>query len=106
MGDLEINVTLQRKGFHLAVDFKIPERGVTVLLGPSGSGKSTLLRILAGLEPVNAGYIRNGTQIWLNGSSRTALPAQKRHLSFVFQDYALFPHLSVFDNIACERKEP
>jgi len=100
MTELAINVKLSRSDFHLEVDFAIPARGVTVLLGPSGSGKSTLLRILAGLEPVNTGYIRNGSNIWLNGNNHTSLPAQKRRLSFVFQDYALFPHLTVFDNIA------
>lgn len=100
MGELDINVELSRREFRLDVDFVIPARGVTVLLGPSGSGKSTLLRILAGLEPVSSGYIRNGSQVWLNGANSSALPAQKRRLGFVFQDYALFPHLTVFDNIA------
>ncbi|WP_193175761.1 ABC transporter ATP-binding protein [Oricola nitratireducens] len=64
------------------------------LLGPSGSGKSTLLRLLAGLEAPDSGVIR------LNGEDITSLPAHMRHLGFVQQKYALFPHLSVSDNVA------
>jgi ABC-type sulfate/molybdate transport systems ATPase subunit len=105
MAELDINVELTRKDFHLSVDLVIPARGVTVLLGPSGGGKSTLLRILAGLEPVSSGFIRNGSDVWLEGNNSSALPSQKRRLGFVFQDYALFPHLTVFDNIAYGVKE-
>jgi len=100
MSELEINVELSRRDFRLAVDVVVPGHGLTVLLGPSGSGKSTLLRLLAGLEPLSAGYIRHGADVWLAGGKATALPVQKRRLGFVFQDYALFPHLNVFDNIA------
>ena len=100
MSELAVNVELSRGGFSLGVDVLLPAQGVTVLLGPSGSGKSTLLRILAGLEPVSDGYIRKGSQVWLNGANSPAMPSQKRNIGFVFQDYALFPHLTVFDNIA------
>src|SRR5262249_43218760 len=64
-----------------------------VLLGPSGCGKSTTLRLIAGLEDVSAGVIRIG------GEDVTHLPPAARHLSMVFQSYALFPHLSVAENI-------
>ena len=64
------------------------------LLGPSGCGKSTLLRILAGLEPASAGEI-----LW-DGKRIDHLPARERPFNMVFQKYALFPHLSVFDNVA------
>jgi putative spermidine/putrescine transport system ATP-binding protein len=64
------------------------------LLGPSGSGKSTLLRLIAGLERPDAGTVR------LNGENITTQPAHMRHLGFVQQKYALFPHMSVFDNVA------
>ena len=70
---------------------------ITALLGASGSGKSTLLRLIAGLEPVDSGEIRLGDTL-LSGPGRTLAPEQ-RGIGLVFQDYALFPHLSVLDNV-------
>ncbi|MFA7439774.1 MAG: ABC transporter ATP-binding protein [Sphingomonadaceae bacterium] len=70
---------------------------ITCLLGPSGCGKSTLLRLIAGLEPVDAGTISAGDRI-LSGPDGM-LPPESRSIGFVFQDYALFPHLDVADNI-------
>jgi len=72
----------------------IREDEYLTLLGPSGSGKSTLLRLLAGLEMPDAGSIR------LNGQDITSVPTHMRHLGFVQQKYALFPHMSVSDNVA------
>jgi putative spermidine/putrescine transport system ATP-binding protein len=69
--------------------------GQTVaVLGPSGSGKSTLLKIVAGLEPPDAGVLR------LDGQDITRLPPEQRHFALMFQDFALFPHLDVQDNVA------
>ncbi|MFB9995301.1 ABC transporter ATP-binding protein [Deinococcus oregonensis] len=69
--------------------------GETVaLLGPSGCGKSTMLRMIAGLEVPDSGTVKVG------GRDVTALPPEARHIGLVFQDYALFPHLSVLDNVA------
>ena len=67
---------------------------VTAVLGPSGSGKSTLLRIVAGLEPHDAG------RVWVAGREVTTLPAHRRSVGLVFQDHALFPHLDVRANVA------
>ena len=64
------------------------------ILGPSGCGKTTLLRLLAGFEPASEG------EITLNGKDITDLPPHRRPVNTVFQKYALFPHLNVFDNIA------
>lgn len=64
------------------------------ILGPSGSGKTTLLRILAGLEEADAGRVH------LDGRDITDIPPHRRGMGFVFQDLALFPHLSVFENVA------
>jgi ABC-type Fe3+/spermidine/putrescine transport system ATPase subunit len=69
--------------------------GETVaILGPSGSGKSTLLKIVAGLEPMDAGRIR------FDGHDITRLPPEQRRFALMFQDFALFPHLDVRDNVA------
>ncbi|NMM76637.1 ABC transporter ATP-binding protein [Acidovorax sp. SRB_14] len=71
---------------------------IGVLIGPSGCGKTTLLRAVAGLEPVSAGTIHLGQQ--LVGSPRHSLAPEERRIGMVFQDYALFPHLSVGRNVA------
>ncbi|MDR0225102.1 MAG: ABC transporter ATP-binding protein [Burkholderiaceae bacterium] len=71
---------------------------IGVLIGPSGCGKTTLLRAVAGLEPVSGGEIRIDGQ--LVGSARFSLPPEQRRIGMVFQDYALFPHLSVGRNVA------
>ena len=75
------------------LSFVAPAGRFTVLLGPSGCGKSTTLRLIAGLEEISSGRILLGDQ------DITALPPAKRELSMVFQSYALFPHLSVAENI-------
>lgn len=76
------------------VSFDVDDGSLVALLGPSGSGKSTVLRMIAGLEHPDSGAI------FLNGEDVTHLPAQKRGVGFVFQSYALFKQLKVFDNIA------
>ncbi len=78
------------------VDLHVPRGKLVALLGPSGSGKTTLLRIIAGLEYADPGSGR----ILFHGEDVTQVPAGKRGVGFVFQHYALFRHLSVFDNIA------
>lgn len=70
---------------------------ITCLLGPSGCGKSTLLRLIAGLEPLDGGTV--STDYILSGP-RLHIPPEQRDIGFVFQDYALFPHISVEDNVA------
>jgi molybdate transport system ATP-binding protein len=73
---------------------------VTVFLGSSGSGKTTILRCLAGLERPQRGRIRFGVRTWFDASQGIHLPPDRRDIGFLFQDYALFPHMSVERNIA------
>lgn len=73
---------------------------VTILFGPSGCGKTTLLRSLAGLEFPQSGVIQFGVSTWFDSSRRVCLTPQQRDIGFLFQEYALFPHYSVTDNIA------
>lgn len=75
------------------VNLEIKNGSFVALLGPSGSGKSTLLRVMAGLEQADSG------RIWLSGQDATLLKLQQREIGFVFQNYALFPHLTVEENI-------
>jgi iron(III) transport system ATP-binding protein len=77
------------------------QRGeVVALLGPSGSGKTTLLRAVAGLESPKAGTINIGERRVFDGAQGFEMPAEQRNLGLVFQSYALWPHKTVFDNVA------
>jgi molybdate transport system ATP-binding protein len=89
-------------GFSLDAQLRIPldQSPVTVLFGPSGSGKTTLLRMLAGLHRPDKGAITFRGERWFDHSRSLCLPPQKRRAGFLFQDYALFPHLTVARNIA------
>jgi sulfate transport system ATP-binding protein len=90
------NVT-KRFGDFVALDdvsIEVPDGGLTALLGPSGSGKSTLLRVIAGLEQPDSG------RVLINGQDHTEVRVQDRHVGFVFQHYAAFKHMTVYDNIA------
>jgi len=69
------------------------------LYGPSGAGKTTLLRLLAGLTRPDAGYLRAGEQLWYDEQSRAWRPPAQRSIGFVFQDYALFPNMTVRQNL-------
>jgi sulfate transport system ATP-binding protein len=75
------------------VSISVPDGSLTALLGPSGSGKSTLLRAIAGLEDLDSG------RVMINDEDATAKPAQKRGVGFVFQHYAAFKHMTVFENV-------
>ena len=78
------------------VDIQVAPGKLVALLGPSGSGKTSLLRIIAGLEQADAGSGR----VLFHGQDVTNVPAGQRHVGFVFQHYALFRHMSVFENVA------
>ena len=83
----------------LHIDTELADHSFTALYGPSGAGKTTLLRIIAGLLQPEQGIIEVDGQTWLNTAKKINLPAQKRNIGFVFQDYALFPNMSVRENL-------
>ena len=90
------NVT-KRFGDFVALDdvsIEVESGSLTALLGPSGSGKSTLLRVIAGLEAPDSG------DVFISGREATLLAPQKRGVGFVFQHYAPFTHMTVWDNVA------
>ena len=76
------------------IDLEIADQEFVVLVGPSGCGKSTTLRMIAGLEEITSG------EIWIDGDVVNDVPPRDRDIAMVFQNYALYPHMSVFDNMA------
>ncbi len=82
------------------VDLTIPANQIFTLLGPSGCGKTTLLRCVVGLETPDAGEIAIGDEIVYSGEKGVFVPPEKRGLGMVFQTYAIWPHMTVFDNVA------
>ena len=86
--------------FVLDVEIEAPAGAVLGVLGPNGAGKSVLLRTLAGLVPLSSGSVRLGDEVFDDVDAGTFVPPQRRPVGFVFQDYRLFPHLSVLDNVA------
>ncbi|EAL3984835.1 ATP-binding cassette domain-containing protein [Campylobacter upsaliensis] len=84
----------------LDLDIMLSQGEISAIFGESGAGKTTLLRILAGLITPQKGFIRVGDEIWLDLKRGINLSPQKRSLGFVFQDYALFPNMSVRENLA------
>jgi multiple sugar transport system ATP-binding protein len=76
------------------IDLNIDPGEFTVFVGPSGCGKSTLLRMIAGLEPISGG------SLLIDGERMNEVPAAKRGIAMVFQSYALYPHMNVYQNLA------
>ena len=103
MADVHIKNVTKSYGDTVAVDgldLHIADGEFVVLLGPTGAGKTTTLRLIAGLERPDAGTIEIG------GHDATALSPAERDTAFVFQQYSLYPHLSVFDNLAFPLRSP
>jgi molybdate transport system ATP-binding protein len=88
-------------GVAISADLAAPAHQftITVLFGPSGCGKTTILRCLAGLERPNSGRIQLAEQTWFDAEQGICLSPQQRDIGFLFQEYALFPHLTVSDNV-------
>jgi molybdate transport system ATP-binding protein len=96
---LDVSVRLARPGFESLAELQLHTGETTVLLGPSGGGKSTLLRSLAGLERPRSGRIALGDRVWFDSWQGIHLSPRRRKAGLMFQHYALFPHLSVAQNL-------
>ena len=94
----QLSISFDKKTILSDISFKLQKGQIACLLGASGCGKTTLLRCIAGFETPDTGSITLDGQALFDGKG--AMPAHRRHIGMVFQDYALFPHLTVADNIA------
>ncbi len=83
----------------LDINITIPKYGFITFFGKSGVGKTTLLRIIAGLTNPDSGYIKVGNEIWFDSLKRINIKPQQRNIGFVFQDYALFPNMTVKEHL-------
>ena len=102
MGSLQVNAIRKAFGNHevlKGIDLDVKDGEFVIFVGPSGCGKSTLLRVIAGLEDATSGSIR------IDGQEVGAVPPAKRGIAMVFQSYALYPHLTVKDNMALGLKQ-
>jgi len=106
---MDLEVRELQKAFHSraggvqavhGVSFEVPGGSFFTLLGPSGSGKTTILRCIGGLEMPDSGEIRLGGKIFYSDRRRTVLMPEERGIGMVFQSYAIWPHMTVFDNVA------
>jgi len=96
---LTAELQLARDGFTLDVALACPP-GITCVMGPSGAGKSTILALLAGLAQPDRGRVVLGDEVWLDRAKDVCVPTHRRRLAFVFQQLALFPHMTAERNVA------
>jgi molybdate transport system ATP-binding protein len=95
---LKVSIHKAFPGITIDVDFSVTE-GILVIFGPSGSGKSTILNCISGLQQPDSGHISLNGKLFYSSSEGIAIPTRNRHIGYVFQDYALFPHMTVKDNV-------
>lgn len=103
MPEITLRNVTKRWGRFYGVDnlnLEIPDNSFITLLGPSGCGKTTILRMIAGLETPTSGQIRIGDKVVFDSESGINVPANKRRVGFLFQNYALWPNMTVYQNIA------
>jgi molybdate transport system ATP-binding protein len=103
MATLSADFALPLRSFELALELEVA--GTVALVGPSGAGKSTVLRAIAGLARPARGRIALGGDVWLDTAAGISRPPHERGVGFVFQEYALFPHLTVHQNVAYGGKD-
>jgi len=84
---------------QMDVAFEVEKGQLLTLYGPSGAGKTTILRMLSGLTSISSGYIAVNGETWYDSRKKINVPTQRRSIGFVFQDFGLFPHWSVYDNL-------
>jgi len=94
-----LNVEIHKRYPDIAIDVAFEfGRGILVLFGPSGSGKTSVLNCVAGLQQPDSGHISLNERVFYSSADHVAVPARNRRVGYVFQDYALFPHMTVKEN--------
>ena len=95
-----LQAVLKKKREYIDIDvsFSCGDESMLVLIGPSGGGKSSIIRMISGLDKPDSGSIVYGGETWYDSDKRVSIPPQKRRLGYVFQDYTLFPHLTLYEN--------
>lgn len=96
---LAVDVTVARRDFTFAIATTFGP-GITCVLGPSGAGKSTLLGAVAGLVQPTRGRVALGAEVWVDTATGVRVPIEARHVAYLFQSLALFPHLDALGNVA------
>ncbi|MBU0482552.1 MAG: ATP-binding cassette domain-containing protein [Proteobacteria bacterium] len=102
---LKVNIVKALPGFDINISFACGSGEFLALVGPSGAGKTTIMRIIAGLDQPDVGRISFNEVSWLDSRQGINLPPQKRNLGYVFQEYTLFPNLTVWKNVAFAAKD-
>ena len=105
-GALQVKVADTLREFDLELELRVEPGECTALVGPSGSGKTTALRLVAGLREPRAGRVAVGDRVWSDAETGLRLEPEERACGFLFQDYALFPHLSAWRNVTFGMRGP
>ncbi len=104
--DIEKQLIATEGKFLLKVNFEVNKNEFLTLFGKSGSGKTTILRMIAGLENPDTGFIEVEGKTYFNSKKKINIPPQKRKVGFVFQNYALFPNMTVYENLEFAMEKP
>ena len=95
----------EKRSFSIDIEASFKLNAINVLYGNSGAGKTSLLRLLSGLDKVDSGLITVNNNEWLNTKNKTFLPVHQREIAYVFQDYGLFPNMTVLENLEFVKKK-
>ena len=101
--NLEVDITKRFSNSEIKKSFKL-KNNIMIFYGPSGSGKTTILNCIVGLDKPDKGYIILNGKLIYSSKTKLNLPPFKRQIGYIFQEYALFPHLTVLDNINTVKK--